>query len=112
MYKLRDVKVEARIVDEDDDIRLPRHDILLAERHVAEDRAQMEQHGDETHVSQVLVMAHARATLCCHEVAAKEAELSRSIFLFQRMHQARGMEVSTGLTDNQIVSHCSCFKNP
>ena len=110
VHELRDAEVEARIVDEDDDIRAPCHDILLAERHIAEDGAQMEQHGDEAHVSQIFVMAHTRAAFRSHEITPEETELSLRVFLLQGVHQTRGMEVTAGLAYNQIVSHCSSFK--
>ena len=67
----------------------------------------MEQHGDEAHIGEFAVMAHAGAADSRHQVAAEEAELSRSVNIFQRLHQMRGMEVARGFTGYQIILH-SC----
>ena len=94
VQELRYLEVEARIVDEDDGIRLPLGDVALAEREVSEDGRQMEQDGNEAHVGQIFIMTHARAADFRHQVASEEAELGLWVFLAQRPHQMRGMEVA------------------
>ena len=99
------VEVETRIVDQDHHVGTPRHNVLLAPLHVAEDGAQVEQHGHEAHIGKILVVAHALATDGRHEVAAEEAKLRRGVILAQRGHQPAGMEVATRLAHYQIVLH-------
>ena len=107
MHILRDVEVEARIIYEDNHIRLPRFDVLLAEAHIPQDGAQMKQYRQEAHIGQLTIMLHAGASHSSHHVATKEAKLCRSILLLQLLHQVRGMQVTTGLTSYQVVFHCA-----
>ena len=88
LYKLCNAEVEARIVDEDDDIGLPSHDVRFAHLHVPEDDRQMEQYGNKPHVSQFTVMLHTCAASSGHQVAAKETELGVRVVLSERQHEA------------------------
>lgn len=105
MHILRDVEVEARVVDEDHHIGLPGRDVALAHGHVPENGAQMEQHGHEAHVGQLAVVLHARAADSRHQIASEEAELGIAVLFFQALHQPAGMQVATGLTHDEIILH-------
>ena len=107
--KLGDVEVEPGVVDEDDHVGLPLHDILLAHLHVAENRGKMEQHGDESHVGQLAVVLDQCAAYGLHLVAAEEAELGLPILLFQGTHQSGGVQVARCLACYQIVLHRSRY---
>ena len=91
MCVLRYLEVEARIVDEDDHVRLPLTDVLLAHLHIAENGGQVHQYGDESHIGQFAVVLHQRSSHGSHLVAAKEAKLRLRVLVFQRLHQVRGM---------------------
>ena len=78
------VEVEARIVDQNDHVGRPLHDVALTHLHVAQDGAQMEQHRHEAHVSQLAVVFYARAAHRRHEVAAEEAKLGIGVLLSER----------------------------
>ena len=103
MYIFRYIEVEARIVHEYKHVRLPLKDILLAHLHILQYGTQVQQHRYKTHIGQVAVVHHTRATDCRHQVTAEETELRMLIALFQSLHQMRGVQVSTGFTDNQVI---------
>ena len=102
---LGDTEIEAGIVDKDDHIGLPLHNIALAERHIAENGRQMEQHGHKTHIGQVTIMAHTGASDGRHQVASEKPERCLWVVLAQGTHEMTGMEVATGLTYNEIILH-------
>ena len=81
------VKVEARIVDENDNIGLPLGNILLAHLHVSENGAQVQEYRNKAHIRQFTIVLDTRTTDGCHHVATEEAELCRLIAPFQRLHQ-------------------------
>ena len=51
LYELSYAEVEAWIVDEDDNIRLPSYNVFLAHLHVFEDGWQVKKYWDKAHVS-------------------------------------------------------------
>ena len=67
----------------------------------------MQQHGDESHIGQLFIVAYTGTANSRHQVAAKEAELRLGVLLLQLLHQVRRMQVTTGLTSYQIIFHCS-----
>lgn len=87
VYELRDVEVEARIIDQYHHVGLPFRDVALAESHVPEDGPQVEQHGDEAHVRHLLVVLDACAADGSHQVAAEETELCLRVFVLERLHE-------------------------
>ena len=94
MDKLGYIQIKARIVHQNQHIRLPRNNILLAALHIGKDGAQMQQYGNEPHT------AH-----CSHEVASEETELRLQVLLLQCSHQMGGMQVAGSFTDNQVILH-------
>ena len=101
-----DAEVEARVVHQYQGVRLPLHDVALAEGHIGKDSAQVEQYGDEAHVGQVAVVLHRRTTARgSHQVAPKKTELRLRVFATQGRHQVRRMEVARGFADNQVIFH-------
>ena len=87
---------------------LPRHDVALAQGHVAEDGTQVHEHGHEAHVGQFAVMLHALTANGSHHVAAEEAELGLGVNPLQGRHQVRGVQVAAGLAHYEIIFHaCS-----
>ena len=107
MDVFRYFQVETRIVDENNHIGIPLGNVLLAHLHISQDSAQVQQHGNETHVCQFAIVLHHRAACCLHLVAAIEAKLGSRILPLQFFHQVRGMQVTAGLACYQIVLHCS-----
>lgn len=99
VYELRNLEVEARIVDKNHGVGPPLHDVALAERHVAQNSAQVEQYGDDAHVRQFAVVAHACASDSRHHVAAEEAKLSFRVFFEQSLHKMRGVQVARCLAN-------------
>jgi hypothetical protein len=87
MYELGDVKIEARIVNKNDNIGMPLNNILLAHLHVPENGAQMQQDGNKAHKSQFSIVTDTRTTNGSHQVATEEAELRCLVAPFQRLHQ-------------------------
>ena len=75
MHKLGYAEVEAWIVDEYDNVRLPPDDVLLAHPHVAHNGGQVQQNGHETHIGQFAIVLDTGAALSLHQVAAEEAEV-------------------------------------
>ena len=103
-----DFKVEARVVDANDGVGLPLEDVLLAEAYVAEHGAEVAQHFDEAHDGQVADVAHRRAGLVGHAVAAPEAELGSGVQLAQGVQEVGAEEVARGFAGYDIVLHCGC----
>ena len=105
LNEFRNLEVEARIVHQNDAVRAPRGNLLLAARHAFEDGAQVEQNGDKTHVGEVLVVAQKRAANPLHFIAAIVAEFSLRVGIFYRLHEVGGMEVATGFAYDEEVFH-------
>ena len=105
VYVLGNVEVEAGIVYKYDAVWLPLADVELCPPHVPEDGGQMAEHREETHVGQFAVVAHKCAADGRHLVAANESELRLGITPLQCHHQVRGMEIATGLTGYQVITH-------
>ena len=105
MHVLRDVKIEARVVNKDDHIGFPFADVALGIAHVLQDGGQVHQHRNEAHVSQLTVVLDTRTANLGHEVTAIETELCLRVFTLERLHQSRCVKVATGLTSYQIVFH-------
>ena len=101
----RYLQIETRIVDENNHIGIPLGNVLLAHLHISQDSAQVQQHGNETHVSQFAVVLHHRAAHCGHQVAAEKAELRLPVLRLQRLHQVRCVQIATGLTGYQVIFH-------
>ena len=80
LQKLGDIEVKTRVIHKYNHIRRPLHNVFFAESHVAEDGAQMKQHGDKAHVCQFFKMLYARSTNGSHEIAAKETELGCRVY--------------------------------
>ena len=99
------LEVEARIVDQYDDVGTPREDGLLALCEATQNGAQMQEYGDKAHVGQVAVVAEQGAALLLHGITPKEAELSLCIEVAQRLHEMGGMEVATGFAGYQEIFH-------
>ena len=104
-YIFGDLQVEARIVHQDDAVRLPRLDILFAELHVLQDGRKVQQHGDQAHIGQVAIMADTCAADGRHQVAAEETEVCLVVNFLQRAHQVGGVEVARGFADYEIILH-------
>ena len=105
MDKLGYIQIKARIVHQNQHIRLPRNNVLLAALHIGKDGAQMQQYGNEPHIRQLFVMLHHHTAHCSHEVASEETELRLRVLLLQCSHQMGGMQVAGSFTDNQIILH-------
>ena len=88
LYKLCNAKIESRIVNEDNRIRLPTHDVLLAHLHILEDSGQMQQYRNEPHIGKFTIMLHTCTPHFRHQITTKEAKLSLWIILHQRLHKA------------------------
>ena len=101
----RYLEVKARIIDENDHIGFPFHDVALAQLHIAQYGRQMEQYGNETHKSEVAVVSYERAAFLSHHVAAKEAEHGMRVVGLNAMHETRGMKVATGFAYDKVISH-------
>ena len=99
------LKIEAGIVNKDHGIGLPLHDILLAQCHISENGAQMEQYWNEAHIGQFLIMFHTGASHGGHQVTTEEPERCFRILFLQRPHQMRSMEVAACLAYYQVVFH-------
>ena len=93
-YKLRYLQIKAWIVDEDDAIRLPGYNIILAHLHIPQYRRQMKKYRNETHIGEVAIVANAGSAHRLHQVATKESELRIGVKILQRLHQMRSMEVA------------------
>ena len=100
MHELCNLQVEARIVNKYHYVGLPLHDVALAERHVAQNGAQVEQYGDDAHIRQIAVVAHTCASDNRHQVATEETELRCGVFLEQSFHKMRGVEVARCLAND------------
>ena len=105
MDKLGYIQIKARIVHQNQHIRLPRNNVLLAALHIGKDGAQMQQYGNEPHIRQLFVMLHHHTAHCSHEVASEETELRLRVLLLQCSHQMGGMQVAGSFTDNQVILH-------
>ena len=103
------LKIESRIIHQYQHIRLPRFDVVLASVHIAEYSTQMQQHGDEAHVSQFAIMLYARSAYGSHQITTEETEFSFRIFRHQRLHQVRCVKVARCLAYYQIILHTSRF---
>ena len=62
-------------------------------------------HLDKTHICKVLVVVNQRPSHRLHSITSEVAKLRLRITRLQLGHQARSMEVATGLTSYQIVLH-------
>ena len=100
-----DAEVEAGIVDGDNYVGAPGTDVVAAEAHVAGDDTRVEHHGDDAHVGHLAVVHDACPPDGAHEVAAEEAELRLRIFVAQRRHQVRGVQVAGCFAGNEVVFH-------
>ncbi len=100
-----DGKIEAGIVNEYHHVGLPLDYVFAANLHAAEYLRQVEQHGNEAHVGQLLVVPHAGAAHGKHLVASEEAELGFGVALLELLHKSRSVEVATGFACNKIVFH-------
>ena len=103
--ELSNIQVKPGIVDQNHHIGLPPNNVFFAHFHVLEDGSQVQQHGDKTHVRHFLEMPHPLSPNRRHEVSAEESKLSVIVLFFQSRHQVRGMQVSTGFANNQIILH-------
>ena len=65
----------------------------------------MQQHRNESHVSQFTVVLHHRAAYSRHLVASIKAELCLGVFLLQRRHQVRSVQVARSLSCYEIILH-------
>ena len=86
LHILSDLQVKARIVDQDHDIGLIATNVVLAETHVAQDGAQVAQHGDNPHKRHLAIMLDQRAAHGRHQVASQETEVGLRILRQQRLH--------------------------
>ena len=105
MHVAGDAEVEAGIVDGDDYIGAPGTDVVTAEAHVAGDGTCVEHDGDDAHVGHLAVVHDARPSDSAHEITAEEAELRLRVFVTQRRHQVRGVQVAGGFAGNEVVFH-------
>ena len=102
---LGNIKIEAWIIDKDDDIRLPLRNILLAHLHILENGTQMQQDRNEPHIRQFAIVTNTRTTDCSHQVTSEETKLCCFVALLQCLHQVRRMQVATGLASYQVILH-------
>ena len=72
--------VESRIVHQNNNIRLPGNNISFTTLHICKDSAQMEQHGNKTHVCQFFIMLHHRSSDGSHQITSEKPEISLRIF--------------------------------
>ena len=87
MNKLGYRQVKAGIINEYDHIRMPFHDILLAERHVTENGWKMQQYRHKAHIGKILVVSHHCPAFSSHQVATEKTELRIFIVFPERLHQ-------------------------
>ena len=81
--ELSNIEIKAGIIHQDNYIRFPFHDIILTHLHVGKDGSQMQQNGNEAHISQFFIMLHTSTSLGSHQIASEEPELSKFIHFFQ-----------------------------
>ena len=105
LYKLGNLEIKPWVIYQNDTVRAPRGNLLLAARHAFENGAQVEQNGGKTHVGEVLVVAQKRAANPLHFIAAIVAEFSLRVGIFYRLHEVGGMEVATGFAYDEEVFH-------
>ena len=105
MKMFRDFQIKTWIIDENDGIGLPRGDVALAERQIAQNRGQMEQHGNEAHIGQLAIMFHERSADGLHLFATEKAEFRCCVFLLDGPHQVRCVQIARGFTDYQVIFH-------
>ena len=98
-------KVEARVIDKDDHIGLPRHDILLALLQPPQDGTCVQDNGHNTHESEVAIMTHQMHTLRLHEVTAEATEFCIRVLGFERSDEMGSVDIATRLTGNEVVFH-------
>ena len=99
------LEIEARVIHQDDYIRIPLRDVFLASVHVLENGAKMEQDRNEAHIGQLPVMLHPSTPNGTHQVTPEETEVRLRILFFQGTHQVRGMQVARCLAYNQVIFH-------
>ena len=86
LQKLGNIEIETGVIDKYHHIGLPSHNILLAERHIAEYRAKMQQNGYKTHVGKLPIVLYAGASNSRHQVATKETKRCLAVIFLQRSH--------------------------
>ena len=80
MDKLGYIQIESRIVHQNNNIRLPGNNVFFTTLHICKDSAQMEQHGNKTHVCQFFIMFHHRSSDGSHQITSEKPEISLRIF--------------------------------
>jgi len=73
-------KVESRVIDQDQHIRLECQQVLFAETKVSHDCPEMDQHLPKTHKGQVAVMLDQASPGMLHQVATPAPELCVMVF--------------------------------
>ena len=112
MRELRNLEIEAGIVDQDDGVRPPGGNVGLAGPDIAQQAPGLAQHVAYAHYRALAVMAHERATPLPvpgsggeHKVAAPEAYLRFRVLGIESLHEVGPMKVARGLPSDYIVSH-------
>ena len=110
--ELRNLEIEAGIVDQDDGVRPPGGDVGLAGPDIAQQAPGLAQHVADAHYRALAVMAHERAAPLPvpgsggeHKVAAPEAYLRFRVLGIQPLHEVGPVKVARGLSCDYIVSH-------
>ena len=101
-----DLEVKRRIIHKNQGIGLPLVDGTARSAQEAEDFAQVLHHIHKAHIGHVAEVDDGlAASLFGHQVATQEAELGLGIFLLERGHQMRGVQVARGLSGDDEVFH-------
>ena len=107
VYETGNAEVETGIVDENDDIRLPEGDGLLAAFHAPEYSGQMGQYGQEAHVGQLAVVTQECASHLLHGVASIVTEFGFRVTLAKSNHKMGGVQIAAGFASYQEIFHRS-----
>ena len=100
-------QIETRIIDQNNHIGAKLRDGVFAVGQVAQYFAQVQHHIDNAHERHIAVVAHHRAALRRHQVAAKKAELRIGIVPFESRHQVRSVQIARSLACYDEVFHVS-----
>ena len=93
LNKLGNLQVKARIIDQNNHIRLPLNNILLAFVHILKDGTQMQQDRNEPHIGQFLIMFDTSTSHRTHQITTEKAEIRLGILFLQGTHQVRCMKI-------------------
>ena len=98
-------EIKTTVVHENHDIRPPCQNILVTGLDIRLDFVQIFQDGQETHDGRILVMTNDLTSGLPHQITSPSADFRIRIKLFQSLDQIRGMQITRGLSRNNVVFH-------